>query len=328
MAEVAANAALIERSSSWSRIAHLPRSSSSRARRRAAVSCAPPRLDRLPRRQSVYHESDSVRGRPPRPGPIAVDPAPGQLAYDQDRRDRSDGDHRDGRIDPRHQEQRNRGEDVAQASGNDLRLLRQHCDALPQMPAGKLAHRHPAEAHVPCLQLDHPGEETGDRRLAAAGAPHQPQHRPRGQPEAHLTQHRGAGDVGEAHAVEFQRAGCDGQSRGAVVGCIRLRQQFVDADQAGLRLLELLHLCAQRRQRPSDQLAVAVHQPHCAEGQQPGPVEPGRHAQSDRHPADEQQRVGQGHRVAGDLRGDLAWQPVRQNPLETGAYVPLSAQWP
>ena len=69
---------------------------------------------------------------------------------------------------------------------------------------GQLAHRDPAEAYLPLLQFDHPGQEPGDGRLAAAGAPHQSEHGSVGQGKVDLTQHGGAVDVGEAHAVEFQ----------------------------------------------------------------------------------------------------------------------------
>ena len=109
---------------------------------------------------------------------------------------------------------------------------------------------------------------------------------------------------------------------------VLLRKQLVDADQGGLRLLKLLHLGTQRGQRPADQFAVAVHQPYRAQGQQPGPEQAGRHAQPDRHPADEHQRVGERQRMTGDLGGHLARQPVRQGPLEAGPEVALPAQRP
>ena len=220
------------------------------------------------------------------------------------------------------------GDIVAQAARHDLGLLRQHGDSLPQVPAAELAHRHSAEAYAPFLQLDHSGQQAGDGRLAAAGTAHQSQHRPRGQLEVGIPQHRGTVDVGKADAVELDRAGPRRQASGAVECGVGLRQQFVDADEGSLCLLELLHLRAQRGQRPPDQLAVAVDQPHGAEGQQPGPMQPGRHAQPHRHPADEQQRVDQGQRVTGDLGGDLARQPPCQNPLEAGTNIALSAQRP
>ena len=169
----------------------------------------------------------------------------------------------------------------------------------------------PPRRTLPSCSSIHPGQKAGDGRLAAAGTAHQSQHRPRGQLEVGIPQHRGTVDVGKAYAVELDRAGPRRQASGAVECGVRLRQQFVDADEGGLCLLELLQLRAQRGQRPPDQLAVAVDQPHGAEGQQPGPMQPGRHAQPQRHPADEQQRVDQGQRVTGDLGGDLARQPHR-----------------
>ena len=57
-------------------------------------------------------------------------------------------------------------------------------------------------------------------------------------------------------------------------------------------------------------------------------MQPRRDAQPHRHPADEQQRVDQGQRVAGHLGRDLARQPPRQNPLEAGTEIALSGQRP
>lgn len=146
---------------------------------------------------------------------------------------------------------------VAHRTGDQLDVLRDHADAMPQCRGAELAQVDAVELDRPLGRVIQPQQQPRERGLPATGAPEHAEHAAGRKPEVDVTEHRLAPVVRERHVRELDRGRAGG---GALVRALVERrlhhEQLVHAPDRGGRALELLELIGDLLERTAQDLRV------------------------------------------------------------------------
>ena len=194
------------------------------------------------------------------------------------------------------------GEVVPDAGGEEVRFLRHQTDALSRRGDGDITQIDPTQAHGARIRIVEAGQKPGERGLAAAGAPDDPQHPPWLQMQRDAAQHGGARFVAEPDVIQI-----DGERTGrqAIAGAVgeagTFAEESFDAAETGPRLLQVLDFVADLLGRLAEHLRVAKDEEDRPDRERAIAVEHGAEGQGEGQPQPEQSLAGGDHAVAAHL---------------------------
>src|SRR5262249_29181198 len=146
---------------------------------------------------------------------------------------------------------------ITQAGVEEMHLLSDQTDALANRREAERPQVHAPEAHTARPWIVETQEQPRQRRLATAGAPDDAQHAPRLQAYADTVQYRNVLGIAKRDAIELHRQGAGRQfDTRAVSQAWRHAKQRLDAPDAGVRLLQVLHFVTDLLGGPTQHLGV------------------------------------------------------------------------